>query len=1320
MPDNDWPAGALPPDEVVSLQAEALAHLAGPFALFAADGRLVSCNPDFARLLPPGAAPAAGDRLRDLLAATGQGGAAANPGFDRPGDPASWLPPPGEAERATVWRTACGAWFQVHLRAMSRGLVLTAADITDLKRQEEELSAARATLETVFDHMTDGVVMWDAEMKLQFFNRETIRVGEFPLHMAYKGVSVLDVMRYQDERGEFGPPPRDKAELEARVTQRAALLNRPGGVSYIRRTPSGLWLEVKTIPVKGGGAVLMYRDVTALKQREEELAGARAMHRLILDSMTDGVVLMDQELNFLLGNRAAVEFFALPEGIGAPGASAVEAMRYRMRRGDFGPVPEEAGFEAAVEARLAIARHPGSAPVQVRGRNGEWIEASSVATPDGGVLVIYRDISALKAREEELQAARATHELVLDSMQDGLVLWSPDFRVRLMNRQLAHYYGIPAALARPGADGRDILRLMLRRGDYGTPPAEGAAMEAAVAARAAAILGAGAEPDVRLSPAGYWMEITRQRLADGSVLSTYRNITRLRAREDELRQARDVAQAAESSLAVTIQHMSQGLLMFSPDRRVQVINGRAIELLRLPPELAREGTRLEEIAAWQLETGEYDRDPPAAERAREVLAGAAVHEGHYERRMADGSALEVHSVTLPDGRTVRTFTDITERKRQEAALAEARDAARGTYAALTATIEAMGQGLLLVGPDGHVSVINRRAAELLALPDALARPGVRFAEMVAYQRARGDYDSSAEGAEQARRALADEPMEEKRYERARHDGTVLEVHARRMEDGSMVRTYTDITDRKRQEGALAAARDAAEAANRAKSAFLAAMSHEIRTPMNGVLGMIEVMERTPPGPALTRCVTVMRESAGSLLRIIDDLLDFSKIEAGRMELEQLPFSLRGLVEGAVETLAVEAKRKGLLLFADPLGPVTPHAPDMVAADPVRVRQILFNLVGNAIKFTDVGFVRLRCSARPEMMGEGVAIVVTLMVEDSGVGMTPEQVGRLFQPFAQADSSTTRRFGGTGLGLSIVRRLAQLMGGDVAVESTAGRGSRFTVTLRLLPAEPIEAPPVLASPVLPPLDGEAAPRLLVVDDHPVNREVLARQLELLGCQADMAEDGAQALALWRQARHRVALVDLHMPVMDGLDLARAIRREEQLAPGGARTALVAVTANAMRGEDERCYAAGMDAFLPKPLALDALARVLGRFMPQTPGRVETAVAEPGPQLFDPEALRGLFGSDPARLAGLLNTFREGVKRDGEAVAVALAAGDLAGAAAAAHRLKGAARMAGARPLADLLAAVEQASRDGRPVEAGAAASGLASLAERTVAATLAGE
>jgi len=1437
----------LAPVDIAALQAEALANLAGPFALFAEDGRLVSANQQMARLLPADdPAFGAGASLEGLLAAISRHGAGLNQSLP---DPIAWMPTAQEVERAATWRGADGVWFRVHLRRMQRGFVLSGAEVTEFKQQEAELAAARTTLETVFDHMTDGVVMWDADMKLQFFNKETLRVGEFPLHMAYKGVDVRDVMRYQDRRGEFGPPPKDEAELEARVQHRAGLLNRPGGVSYIRQTPSGMWLEIKTIPVAGGGTVLMYRDVTTLKQREQELAAARAMQQLILDSMTDGVVLLDRDLTFRLGNEAAKRFHDLPEELATPGASAVAAMRFRVRRGEFGPAPEDdTAFDALVDRMLHIARHPGGPPQQRRTASGDWIEASSVATPDGGTLVIYRDITALKQREEELQAARATHELVMESMNDGLILWSPHFRVRLANHQLAQFYLIPEQLTQPGTDGRDILRMMIRRGDYGRSPAEGTALEAMVAHKAAGILGPTGEPDIRRSPAGHWLEITRQVLADGSVLSAYRNITRLRAREEELREARDAARDAEATLSATIRHMGQGLLVFAPDRALEVANDRAIALLGLPPELTVPGTTLEEITRWQVAQGEFDDAPDSMAQVRAALAGGEMKPGRYERERRDGTVLDIAIVSTPDGRSVRTFTDVTERKRQQQALAETRDAARAAEAALSTTIEHMGQGLVMIAPDRTVRVINRRAAELLRLPPELARPGVTFAELVAHQKARGDYEASPEGAEQARRALTGEKLAEARYERARRDGsvvevharnmedggsvrtytditqrkrqeaalaatsdaaraaeaalsatiehmgqglvmiapdrsvkiinrraaellrlppslarpgvtfadlvafqhargdyefspvriaaaeramagellgeeryerprrdgTVIEVHARNMEDGGAVRTYTDITERKRQEQALAATRDAAEAANRAKSAFLAAMSHEIRTPMNGVLGMIEVLERTPPGPAQARCVAVMRDSAGALLRIIDDLLDFSKIEAGRMELEALPFSLRGLVEGAVDTLAVEAKRKGLLLFADPLGPPGQASPDMLAGDPVRVRQILFNLVGNAIKFTDIGFVRLRAS----VSRTADAVAVTLMVEDSGVGMTEEQVGKLFQPFVQADTSTTRRFGGTGLGLSIVRRLSQLMGGDVSVESTPGRGSRFTVTLRLLAAEHQEAPAPEPMTVLAgPAEGEAAPRLLVVDDHPVNREVLARQLELLGCTADMAEDGAQGLALWRTGRHRVALVDLHMPVMDGLDLSRAIRREEAASPGSPRTALIAVTANALKGEDERCYAAGMDAFLPKPLALEALARTLGRFLPRQAPPGEEKAAPPGEtaSLFDPEALRQLFGADPTRLAGLLRSFREGLQRDSEAVAVALAAGDLGAAAAAAHRLKGAARMAGARPLADLLARVETAARDGEVEAAATAAATLPALSEKTMAA-----
>jgi signal transduction histidine kinase/DNA-binding NarL/FixJ family response regulator len=501
-----------------------------------------------------------------------------------------------------------------------------------------------------------------------------------------------------------------------------------------------------------------------------------------------------------------------------------------------------------------------------------------------------------------------------------------------------------------------------------------------------------------------------------------------------------------------------------------------------------------------------------------------------------------------------------------------------------------------------------------------------------------------------------------------------------------------IAELRERTGAAEAARAEAEAANEAKSTFLATMSHEIRTPMNGVLGIMEVLERRGLNENQRPLLATMRESAQALLRIIDDVLDFSKIEAGRLELETTVFSLSGLVVGAIETLRPQANAKGLAIAIE----IEPGSHDLLSGDPTRIRQILFNLLSNAVKFTLRGGIRVCAGTAP--IG-GARTRVTLAISDTGIGLPAAQLEHLFEPFSQADSSTTRRYGGTGLGLSIVRRLTQLMGGDAVAHSTPGVGSTFTVTL-ILDTAPADSPlAVLVQPDIPgAAAGAALPnndgvRLLVVDDHPVNREVLVRQLGLLGLAADTAEDGARALTTWSGGRYAAILADLHMPEMDGYELARQVRVAES-AQGRLRTPIVAVTANAMRGEEERCLAVGMDGYLAKPVTIERLRTTLERWV-MISDTAASAIQQPPSQAraIDRGVLSAWLGDDPDGVDTLLKKFRDSAIESDAAIERAWRAADLAALAAAAHRLKGAAHAVGADQLGTAAEQLEQAGKAG---------------------------
>jgi signal transduction histidine kinase/CheY-like chemotaxis protein/HPt (histidine-containing phosphotransfer) domain-containing protein len=607
---------------------------------------------------------------------------------------------------------------------------------------------------------------------------------------------------------------------------------------------------------------------------------------------------------------------------------------------------------------------------------------------------------------------------------------------------------------------------------------------------------------------------------------------------------------------------------------------------------------------------------------------------------------------------------------------------------LRTTLDTMDQGLIAMDRYGRASVMNVRVLDLLELPREFAATHPHTREILEYQRSKGEFAS-----EQQYAGLVDD-IDRRRhgiYERERPNGTVLEIRTVPTKDGGLVRTYSDITARRATEAALRQAKDRAEAAARATADFLTNMSHELRTPLTAIIGVSDILLNESQSPERQRHFIELQRKAGrSLLDIINDILDFSKIEAGQLDLETAPFSLKEIADDCIKLVSDQAQRKGLRTMTA----IGSDVHDRVIGDPTRLRQVLLNLVSNGVKFADSGYVALTVERAP-----GAAHALRFAVADTGIGIRPENLALLFERFTQADSSTTRRFGGSGLGLAISKQLVALMGGDIEVRSEFGLGSTFFFTIQLPPGQ--QAKPETGIPLA---RRGGCFRLLLAEDNELNRQLIRAMLEQAGHKVVVVNDGAEAVRTAIRNEFDAILMDVHMPEMDGYAATRAIRHATRHIPS---LPIIALTANALPDEPERCLQAGMNVHVPKPVNWPALFATIDRLVLEcrkSGGGEEDRMPDREVELDIPDRLDVLTEATLAELrtsigddntANLLKLFV--VEAQHRFVSGPASPEARATMAEEVHTFGGSAAMLGFQALADACRALDAAARQDRPLD-----------------------
>ncbi|MFL1460955.1 PAS-domain containing protein [Roseococcus sp. DSY-14] len=878
------------------------------------------------------------------------------------------------------------------------GFVRSYTDVTALVNAEREAKQRAEELGQVLDTMRHGIIMYDAQGFVITGNRLGEKLSGLAEGALRRGRHFDELRGEQVVRGEHG-------DAEAAAAYVANRIARPweGESTYQRRKPDGTVLEIRTDLIPGGGVVRSFTDITALARAQEEAERRAATQQVMLENIRHGLILFDAGHRVAAFNALAARLTGL-EGELRLGLERAEMARIQAAAGEFG----DAATTAAYLSRTETLDYAAGTHVFRRTRpDGTELEAATSPVAGGGFVLTLTDITGQLVAQREAQERAAMLEATMEAARTGITIFGPGHRVLAANAISVQASGVSSAEEAIGLSYEEVWRRQVaREHPQGGPEAEellrfGLSLDRTLPHHYERRRSDGAIFDVRSDPR-----------PDGGFVISISDVT-------ELATAREAARRQAAVLEATLNATGHALFLYGADGRLVAANGIAAQLCGFGSAAEMTGRSFEEILLAQFRR-EYGEAAVGSRLAR-VLRLDRTRPQRYQRPLPDGRVLDVSLDPAPGGGFAIAISDVT-------ALVQAEAEAKRRNAILSDMLGNIRQGVVLFDAAGRIAASNPRIQEMLGVGEQAFADGMTLGEMVDALLAAGEYGEGEAARATAEAIKARDRSVTQRSIRARGDGAVYEVVSDPTPGGGFVVTYTDVTEDRRVRAELERARAAAEGANLAKSRFLATMSHELRTPLNAVIGFSEVLAAGADPRLVPEYAGAIEEAGRHLLSLIDDILDITRAEEGRLPVARDRVPVAALLRTTRRMMAGQAAEAGLELSLDAAA-----ALPAVSADSRRLRQVLLNLLANAIKFTPRGG-RVTLSAAADAEG------LRIEVGDTGIGIAREDMGRLFQPFAQVESAASRRYPGSGLGLYLCRVLLEAQGGTLTLESEEGRGT----------------------------------------------------------------------------------------------------------------------------------------------------------------------------------------------------------------------------------------------------------------------------------------